>query len=56
LNFDKIRARGPIYDFSDSDNPKFLRAYELSGNSDLAAFWRGRVIVPAGHQGLIMER
>ncbi len=44
-----------VYDFSDPDNPKFLRAYELSGNPDLAAFWRGRVIVPAGHQGLIME-
>ena len=44
-----------VYDFSDPDNPKLLRAYELSGNPDLAAFWRGRVIVPAGHQGLIME-
>ena len=44
-----------VYDFSDQDNPKLLRAYELSGNPDLAAFWRGRVIVPAGHQGLIME-
>ena len=45
-----------VYDFSDPDKPAFLRAYELSGNPDLAAFWRGRVIVPAGHQGLIIER
>ena len=45
-----------IYDFSDPDTPTFLRAYELSGNPDLAAFWRGRVIIPAGHQGLIMEK
>lgn len=45
-----------VYDFSDPDNPKLLRAYELSGNPDLAAFWRGCVIVPAGHQGLIMEK
>ena len=45
-----------VYDFSSPDNPTFLRAYELSGNPDLVAFWRGRVIVPAGHQGLIMEK
>ena len=54
--FDSRTGEFAVYDFSDPDNPKFLRAYELSGNPDLAAFWRGRVIVPAGHQGLIMER
>ena len=45
-----------VYDFSDHDNPELLRSHELSGNPDLAAFWHGRAVVPAGHQGLLLER
>ena len=31
-----------------------LDAGELSGRPDLAAFWNGHVIIPAGHQGLLL--
>ena len=45
-----------VWDFSDRNAPKLLRAYRLSGNPDLAVLHRGRAIIPAGHQGLVMER
>jgi hypothetical protein len=45
-----------VYDFAQIDKPVLLRAYALSGNPDLASFWRGRAVVPAGHQGLLLER
>ena len=45
-----------VWDFADPDAPKLLRAYQLSGNPDIAVLHRGRAIIPAGHQGLIMEK
>ncbi|MGN0851775.1 MAG: hypothetical protein ACI4Q3_00170 [Kiritimatiellia bacterium] len=45
-----------VFDFADADNPVLSRAYELSGTPEPAAFHRGKVIVPCGHQGLLMER
>ena len=48
-------ARYAVYDFADPQNPKLLDAGELSGRPDLAAFWNGHVIIPAGHQGLLLS-
>ena len=45
-----------VYDFSDSEHPKALRSFELSGNPDLAAFYGNHILIPAGHQGLLLER
>jgi hypothetical protein len=45
-----------IWDFVDPLKPKLLRQYELSGRPDLAAIHKGVAIIPAGHQGLLMER
>lgn len=45
-----------VYDFSVPECPKALRCFALSGNPDLAAFWNGHVVIPAGHQGLLLER
>jgi hypothetical protein len=45
-----------VWDFGDPENPVLLRKYSISGRPDLAAIWNGLAIVPAGHQGLIMER
>ncbi len=52
------RATGEaaVYDFSDPLKPKLESFYRLSGRPDLAAFWHGRAIIPAGHQGLLMEK
>lgn len=48
--------RFAVYDFAEPDNPKPESAYVLSGNPDQAAIFEGRAIVPAGHQGVVMER
>ena len=48
--------RATVWDFADPDSPRLLHDYSLSGNPDLGAFWRGRALFPAGHQGLLMER
>ena len=45
-----------IWDFVDPERPKLLREYMLSGRPDLAAIYKGLALIPAGHQGLLMER
>lgn len=47
-------CRATVWDFADPENPRLLRDCRLSGNPDLGAFWRGRALIPAGHQGLLM--
>lgn len=48
--------RAALYDFSDVEHPKLLRNWTLAGNPDAAAFCGTRVLIPAGHQGLLMTR
>jgi len=48
--------RAAVYDFQDPEHPILLRAYQLAGNPDCAALWKGRAVIPAGHQGLLLER
>lgn len=52
------RSKGEvrIWDFVNPEKPKLLREYKLSGRPDLAALYQGRALIPAGHQGLLMER
>lgn len=45
-----------VWDFADPAKPRLLRSHLISGRPDCAAIWNGKAIVPAGHQGLIMER
>ena len=45
-----------LYDFGDRRQPKKVRFWNLSGNPDAAAFCNGRVVIPAGHQGLLVSR
>lgn len=56
LMTNRSERKAVVWDFADPENPKVLRAYTLSGNPDLGAFFRGRAVIPAGHQGLVMER
>ena len=44
-----------LYDFADRASPKLIGQWKLAGNPDLATFGCGRLIVPAGHQGLLMR-
>ena len=45
-----------VWDFSDADKPVLLRRHNLSGNPDAAALYCGKALIPAGHQGLLMEK
>ena len=45
-----------VWDFSDAGKPVLQRGYRLSGNPDAAALYHGRALIPAGYQGLLMER
>ena len=48
--------RAALYDFADPASPKLVKAWKLAGNPDLCAFCRGRLLIPAGHQGLLLTR
>jgi hypothetical protein len=52
----RIKGEVRIWDFVNPEAPKLLREYKLSGRPDLAAIYNGRALIPAGHQGLLMER
>lgn len=45
-----------IYDFSNRENPKLLKSAELHANPNVPAFWKGRVVLPGGYSGLLLER
>ena len=44
-----------IVDISDVSHPKLTRKFEISGHPGACAFWRGRWVLPAGYQGLLMQ-
>lgn len=44
-----------VYDFSDGKNPTLLDKYELKSHPNVPAFWRGRLVLPCGYSGLLLE-
>lgn len=52
----RSERRIAVFDFADPAHPVFDCAYSVSGNPDLAAFHRGRIVVPCGHQGVLLEK
>ena len=52
----RSRKTVTLYDFADPGAPKLLKTWRLSGNPDLCAFHSGKVLVPAGHQGLLLSK
>ena len=52
----RIRRMIGLWDFSNPQHPKFIRQWKVSGNPDVAAFYKGRIIVPCGHQGVLMQK
>ena len=52
----RINRVASLYDFADPSHPVPKAAWTLSGNPDLAAFHKGRVIIPCGYQGLLLQR
>jgi len=45
-----------VFDITDIKQPRLKRQYSLSGHPGACAFWNGRVVIPAGYQGLLVER
>lgn len=45
-----------VVDISDVEHPKLKRRLEIPGHPGACAFWEGRMVIPAGNQGLLMER
>jgi hypothetical protein len=45
-----------VWDFSDVEKPVLLRRHKLAGNPDAAALYHGKALIPAGYQGLLMEK
>ncbi|MBM3862035.1 MAG: hypothetical protein FJ395_20615, partial [Verrucomicrobia bacterium] len=45
-----------VFDITDIKQPRLKRQYSLSGHPGACTFWNGRVVIPAGYQGLLVER
>ncbi len=45
-----------FYDFSDKANPRFLERLFFQNNIHRPAFWKKRIVLPAGYSGLLLER
>ena len=45
-----------VLDISDIARPRLKRHYSLFGHPGACAFWNNRVVIPAGYQGLLVER
>ena len=52
----RITRQIALYDFSDRENPVQLGYWQVSGNPDLAVFWKGRMLIPCGYQGVLMQK
>ena len=52
----RIGRKVALYDFADPERPVFLKHWKVSGNPDVAAFCDGKVVIPCGHQGVLLQK
>lgn len=45
-----------LWDFQNPEKPKFIKHWKVSGNPDLAVFHKGKIIVPCGYQGVLLQK
>lgn len=45
-----------VLDIADLRRPRLKRQYTLTGHPGACAFWNGQAVIPAGYQGLLVER
>ena len=53
-----LRVRGEVvgvYDFSEPENPKLLGKYKMPSNAGVPDFYKGKVLVPCGYAGLMIQ-
>lgn len=52
----RIERRAALYDFTDAERPTLLAARKLSGNPDIADFHAGKVVIPCGYAGVLLQK
>jgi len=52
----RIERRAALYDFTDAERPALLNAWKLSGNPDIADFHAGKVVIPCGYAGVLLQK
>jgi hypothetical protein len=52
----RFHRRVWVLDISDITRPRLKREYTFVGHPGACAFWNGKLVVPAGYQGLLDER
>jgi hypothetical protein len=52
----RIQREIALYDFRIPEQPVFLKHWKVAGNPDIAEFHQGRILVPCGYQGVIMQK
>ena len=52
----RIEKRIGCYDIADDKNPRLVWSESVPGNPDTALFWKGKIVVPCGYQGLLIEK
>lgn len=45
-----------VLDISNLKSPRLLREYDLPGHPGACGFWKGRLVIPCGYAGLLIER
>ena len=50
------RREVALYDLGDPDHPKFLAYWKTSGYPEVAAFHHGKVVIPCGYQGVLLQK
>ncbi len=44
-----------LFDISNLEKPRPLRDFQLRGHPGACRFWNGRLVIPAGYEGLLVE-
>ena len=52
----RIERRAALYDFTDAERPTLLNAWTFSGNPDIADFHAGKVVIPCGYAGVLLQK
>ena len=52
----RINRSATLHDFSDPSHPRQLKSWKFSGNPDIPVFHKGRVLIPCGYQGVLMQK
>ena len=52
----RIYRKVALYDFTDPAAPRQLKYWRVSGNPDYGTFYRDRLLIPCGHQGVLLQK